>query len=244
MIASFIDMLNRYKFVWLTAVFMILFIRLGLWQLHRAQEKEWLLQKFAERAQHKPLSGNELSNLSWSNSLYYQVQLIGKYDNFHTFYLDNKTFQGQAGYEIFTPFKAEGFATPILVDRGWLPAGASRAALPKVSAESMAMASGTLTPAPHFFALGSVFDGTTPSWPLRIEFMDLQILSKLLGYSLFPYILSLDSATTAGLTRTWQIVIMPPEKHRGYALQWFAFALTVFILFVALNWNARKKNED
>ena len=40
---------------------------------------------------------------------------------------------------------------------------------------------------------------------------------------------------TAAYPIEWKIVSVGPERHGAYALQWFALALTLLILWVALN---------
>jgi len=48
-------------------------------------------------------------------------------------------------------------------------------------------------------------------------------------------VLILEENHPAAYTVKWQIVMMSPEKHNAYAIQWFALALTLLVLFLALN---------
>lgn len=239
MIASFINILGKLKFALLTLLFMSLFISLGVWQWNRANEKERLLQQYALRSANKlPLSKMDVNQ----DLRFYPVQLEGRFDQPHTFYLDNKTYQGKPGYEVYTPFKAKGLAQPILIDRGWIALGENRATLPALPAVPRTVKiEGILVKPPAYFVLGALDEKSTLPWPKRIEYIDLQILSKLLGYPLFPYVLKLETGSPYGFTQTWQAVMVKPEKHRGYAVQWFAFALTLLILFVVLNWKRTPK---
>ena len=36
--------------------------------------------------------------------------------------------------------------------------------------------------------------------------------------------------------REWTPQILPPERHQGYALQWFTFALAALVIFLVLHW--------
>ena len=45
----------------------------------------------------------------------------------------------------------------------------------------------------------------------------------------------LSTDESSGFVREWAIVSMPPVRHVGYAVQWFAMALAILILFIALN---------
>ena len=53
-----------------------------------------------------------------------------------------------------------------------------------------------------------------------------------LGLSLAPRILRLDPSLPLGYARDLDVLpnTLPPERHRGYALQWFGLALTTLLL--------------
>lgn len=225
--------IKNFKLALLALCFITLFTSLGCWQLARAKQKELLLQTFHERTLHAPLSAKNISEINdWR---FYRTILSGKFDTQHTFLLDNKIVNGQVGYEIYTPFMAEGLKSPILVDRGFIPLGASRNILPKIntSKDSQTL-EGMLNLAPAYVAFGPMQESSS-TWPLRVEFINISQLNQLLNTTLFPYILTLQQNQPAAYAIEWQITSIPPERHRGYAVQWFALALTLLILFVALN---------
>lgn len=229
---------NR-KFALLSLVLFCLFIYLGTWQMHRADEKLFLLRSFKQRAHQVPLQADKLS--SQHDLRFYRAQLNGFFDNEHTILLDNKIHQGKVGYEVYTPFRANGLAAPILVDRGFVESH-QRNELPNIPAiTDETVIIGLFNEPPRFAALGEMIDGNPSRWPLRVEFIDLRQISEQLKTHFFPYILILDPKHTAAFDLQWEIVVMSPERHQGYALQWFAFALTLLILFVALNVGRVKK---
>ena len=49
-----------------------------------------------------------------------RVRGSGHYDDGATFLLDNRIRAGRVGIEVYTLFRPDGGATPLLVDRGWL----------------------------------------------------------------------------------------------------------------------------
>jgi len=53
-----------------------------------------------------------------------------------------------------------------------------------------------------------------------------------------PGVLLLDAAEPDGYLRDWRASDFGPERHLGYAFQWFALAVTLVILYLA--WSFRK----
>jgi surfeit locus 1 family protein len=165
---------------------------------------------------------------------FFRATLVGEFDNAHSVLLDNKIHEGKIGYEVYTPFMADGLAAPILVDRGFIPMGATRRELPSLrNMPGKMIITGMLNFPPAYVSFGKLTDSQT--FPLRVEYIQLNELSTVLGSSLFPYVLSITPKSPAAYDLEWQVVTMKPEKHMGYAIQWFAFAFTLLILFVALN---------
>lgn len=226
--------IRNWKLALLALIFFSLFIFLGFWQISRANQKKILLQSYAERAQHSPLLANDL--LSAQDHRFYQARLQGTFDNEHSFLLDNKIYQDMIGYELYTPFHAIGLKKPILIDRGFIAMGPNREILPEIKKIiGVVTISGMLNNPPTYVAFGAMAESATNTWPLRVEYINLNEISTLQKESYFPYVLTLTPKDPAAYAIEWQIVAMGPERHMGYALQWFAFATTLLILFVALN---------
>ncbi len=61
-----------------------------------------------------------------------RVRASGEYDAARQILLDNKVHAGQAGYDVVAPLRLAGSDRFVLVDRGWIAQGASRAQLPVV----------------------------------------------------------------------------------------------------------------
>ena len=233
--------IKSWKLLLLSLAVIGLFIALGFWQLSRAQQKTAVLKEFQARAELGPFSAKDLRTpKDWR---FYQVKLNGHFDDAHTILLDNKTFNGKVGYEVYTPFIAQGMDTTILVDRGFIPLGVSRDALPAVpkTAKGKATIQGMLNTPPLYVSFGEMRDNGKTAWPLRVEYIKLSTLSKLLDTNLYPYVLSINPESPSALQVKWQIVNVDPNKHMGYAVQWFALALTLLIISVVLNRAPRKK---
>lgn len=206
-----------------------LLLWLGTWQVHRAAEKRVLFEDFAR-------GGDALVELPPPGSLaprYARVRVTGTYLPGRQFLLDNMTQAERVGYRVLTPLgRTDG--TTVLVDRGWLPLGASRDRLPdvRVGTEPRTITGRVdLLPRP-----GIVLD--TPDgagWPRVISFPTLGQLERLAGRPLYPQIVLLDPALPDGYVRDWQAPGLPPDRHIGYAVQWYGLALTLLVIYVVVN---------
>lgn len=231
--------IRNWKLAILAFLFIGIFSALGAWQVSRAQQKKILLATYEARTTQTSLSAKEL--IPTADLRFYSVTLEGSFDNAHTFLLDNKTFHGKVGYEVYTPFKLKDSNKAILVDRGFIPILKDRQEIPVIQViEGQVRLEGMLNLPPTYLALGQMLEAAEQHWPLRVEFIDLVEMSKLLNYQIFSYIAGLSPTDPHAYPIERQIVIMSPERHMGYALQWFALALTLLILFVALNRAPRK----
>ena len=69
-----------------------------------------------------------------------------------------------------------------------------------------------------------------------LNYPRLPELQQLYGTGLQSRIVLLDAAAADGFERIWQIDLgFSPERHIAYAVQWFGMAMTVLIIFVAVN---------
>lgn len=86
-----------------------------------------------------------------------------------------------------------------------------------------------------FPALGFHFespaDGEYNQWP-KIELeLDADKLSKALGYPVTDFLVLSDPDNKHGFIRNWQFKpAISPQKHRAYAVQWFAMAVVLVII--------------
>ena len=215
----------------LTLFAMALFMRLGYWQLERAGEKKQMIAALNAFTQQSPQSWVSSHPLP---AQYQPLRVKGQFLP-AIFLLDNQHHQHQFGYDVISPLKLNGGGI-VLVDRGWVPADVTRQQFPVVE-----------TPRGVVSLVGSVYYPSTKQWLLGqalekkgtdlavVEWVDANLISKFLHKSVYPFIIRLSKSADFGYVREWAVVAMPPERHYGYALQWSAIALVIFILFIALN---------
>ena len=220
-----------------TAVLLATFVSLGWWQIGRAREKQAMIESFARGTQ----TSVELADGITIDELprYQHIRVEGRYDPAHQVLLDNMpSQQGRPGYRVLTPFVRESSDVLLLVDRGWVPLGESREVLPAVyvSPEHRTV-QGRLDqlPVPGVRVGAAGVPGDT-SWPRVLNFPRQQDIEKELGARVESRILLLDPSAPNGYERVWRPALnFGPERHFGYAIQWFALALAVLVTFIALS---------
>ncbi|QNP41820.1 SURF1 family protein [Lysobacter solisilvae (ex Woo and Kim 2020)] len=222
---------------WTLAVLAIaLFARLGLWQTQRAVEKQAMLaavDKVLAQRQAVPLAAAanaaRAHDYDWSAGW-------GEFDARGPLWLDNQQRNGRAGVHAYRLFRPEG-APPLLVDLGWLPLPGNRA-MPAIARPAGRMQlRGLLTAPPSAgLALGRGIVRQGDGWVLTR--IDAAVVARELHLSapLAPRVLRLDPALPLGYERDLQLLAntLPPDRHRGYALQWFALATAVLVTALIL----------
>lgn len=219
-----------------TLLLLPLLLTLGFWQLDRARQKTEVQSVFAERFDQPPALLAEIDPSDPTNR-YRRVVASGQYDDAHQLLLDNQVRDGQPGYHVLTPLRLRD-GTAILTNRGWLPLGASRRELPgvAVTVEPITVTGWLAQPANPGLRLGDG-SGVDARWPRVIPYVDYSRLAALLGYPLLPAAILLEPGASAGYWRDWQPRFggYGPERHQGYAVQWFALAVALLILYLAAN---------
>jgi cytochrome oxidase assembly protein ShyY1 len=207
-------------------------IKLGFWQIDRALEKEQRQQRISELSQRQALSLAQVLTLSGLqdgiNDL--PIQLKGDFVSDKVFLLDNQPNKSRLGYRVYQIIESNGDA--ILVNLGWVQGSIDRNILPEISPIT---GQHTITGNVREVEVGIQLQAqnlTNPSWPLRVQQIELDKFSALIGKKLLPFVVYLDKNETIGYIKNWQPIVMPPEKHRAYAFQWFSLALAWISLMV------------
>lgn len=221
----------------LTALGLAAFVALGYWQLGRAREKQAMFDAFMTGSQETV----DATGLGFDELARYQhVRLRGSYDATRQILLDNmpSVTTGQPGYRVLTPLERADGAGWVLVDRGWVPLGATRADLPDIAVSVREReVSGILDVLPiPGLRVGPAAAPGPGTWPRVLLFPTEADVEAALGTDVSSRIILLDAGTPDGFERKWRPALgFGPERHLGYAIQWFALALLAAVLFIAVN---------
>ncbi len=210
----------------LAALAVVAFAALGSWQLGRADQKRVMARSFAAGG-----PAIDWLRLPTDAPRFQRVALRGYYDSQHQFLLDNMSHESVAGVQVLTPLVLDNGAA-VLVNRGWLPFGATRQDLPEVEVDGEnRTVVGRIDdlPRPGIWLKGPEASG----WPRLVQYPGMADLSAALGRTLAPRQVLLDPGVPDGYVRDWIVPGTAPDRHLGYAVQWFAFAaLAAGIWFV------------
>lgn len=219
----------------LAACAVVLFAALGNWQLGRAGEKRVMARNFSAGG-----PALDWAQLPADAPRFQRVSIRGYYDGQHQFLLDNMSHESVAGVQVLTPLVLDNGDT-VLVNRGWLPFGATRQDLPAVDVgDEKRTVVGRIDelPRPGIWLKGPEASG----WPRLVQYPSMPDLARALGRELAPRQVLLDPGVPDGYVREWNVPGTTPDRHLGYAVQWFAFAALAAAIWFVLSF--RKTGES
>ena len=199
-------------------------IALGNWQARRADEKRALGAQLDAALKAPPL---DLAPASPARDYALKhVRARGAFVAAHTVFLDNRLRHGRPGFEVVTPLRLAGSDAHVMVDRGWMPSGPDRQAVPSVPTPAGEVQVDGLGVArlPHALEAGAPSNG-----PVR-QNLDLDAFAAQTGLRLVPVVIEQRSSAHDGLVREWPRPDVGIEKHESYSLQWYSLAALSAIL--------------
>jgi surfeit locus 1 family protein len=231
--------------VWLpllaAVIAFVLFAALGTWQVQRAAEKQELLAAIERGGRDAPIE-LPYADTALAEAEFRRVRAQGRFLTQRQFLLDNRLFDGRVGYDVITPLVLADGRT-VLVDRGWLPAGPRREPRGEVAMEMAAplTVTGRLWRPDPAIALGPAIAPSDGDWPRTVTRIDYEALGQALGRSLVPAVIRAERGSPWVLTPRPLEPQFGPQRHYGYAVQWFTLALTVLVVTGVLQWRRRRR---
>jgi surfeit locus 1 family protein len=223
----------NWKVIALVVLLLPLLLKLGFWQLDRADEKRQLQQLYSSRAAQPQLSPMELQTIPEAELpalAFRHVVLRGTFDNDHHFLLDNQILNGAVGYHLLTPLTLES-GSSVLVNRGWIGGHADRR-IPSLPAQrgAVEIVASIYVPQGESVVLGQ--NEWSVTWPVVVQSVDVERAAQALGVDLFDYELRIQPGYPGSQQVSWPAINTRPEKHTGYAVQWFVMAAVLLILWL------------
>jgi cytochrome oxidase assembly protein ShyY1 len=233
-----------------TLILVLLGIALGNWQTRRALEKTALQARLDQGMGASPLvlDGGPVDPASIE---FHRVIVTGAFVPNWPVFLDNRPQDGRAGFILLMPFTIAGSNKAVLVARGWLPRNmAEHDRLPPFTTPAgqlriegravrqLARVMQLGTPAP--LKPNAIVQNTDPAEVARASGLDLlPVVIEQTGPDSGP------GAAGEGLRRNWPAPSLDIDRHKGYAVQWYALAAMAFLFFVITGFRrGRSKTEQ
>lgn len=218
------------------------FASLGVWQLGRADIKRGMLAEAQRALSARVPQPARVVDDSARAEAYDWVEVRGLFVDAPAVLLDNQQHAGRVGVRAYRVFETDA-GQRLLVDLGWVALPLDRT-LPQVPRDHAPRAlRGLLLPPPGA--------GLRPGDPqpqadgsLLAMRIDPAELARTLGVQgLAPRVLRPEPEQGFGYQRDFDILpnTLPPEKHLGYAVQWFALAAAVLATAVLLTVRRRRR---
>ena len=196
-----------------------LFVRLGLWQLARLHAK---VQRNVTIAAQQRMALVRFDSLPRDTAAahYRRASASGLFDYDAELVAAGRTHQGSPGVELITPLRLPGSDTVVLVDRGWVysPDGSSVDRARWRERDSATVVGYVEQYAPDAATSAAARD------PRIVRRITHRAVSSRISRPLAPYYLVQTGDTASSHPVRREMPALDEGPHRGYAIQWFAFA--------------------
>jgi surfeit locus 1 family protein len=217
----------------ITLIFTIACIKLGSWQLNKAQFKLSL------QAQYNKYENDPAVNLptNFSNldeMRYKKVRVSGNYLPQYQILLDNQFDGERAGYYVLTPLAIGDSENIILINRGWIEASENHSQVPEVRTPiTPQIVEGFIwVPSNKFYTLEKKTN--SKEWNKVWQNIDLDLYARLVSKKVLPIILKMSPNNEGGFARNW---VRPDDRiqtHLSYGYQWYGFAIASILIYLYL----------
>ncbi|MDC8829300.1 SURF1 family protein [Alteromonas gilva] len=217
----------------ITLLAVMAMVSLGVWQLDRMAQKQHRLDSIAHKNAETPIHPFSATG-QWQDVRDVPVRFTGIVRHSRVLLLDNQIIKGRPGYDVIVPVLTRG--REILVNLGWVAVPRSRNELPV-----LAVPQGEITIEGVLSQPGSnLFISETQtrfnSFPVVIQQLDIAELNTRWQSALPDMVVERlrSEPALSEFTTHWQPVVMSPEKHLGYAVQWFGLAIAAIVIFLSV----------
>jgi surfeit locus 1 family protein len=158
--------------------------------------------------------------------------------------LDGQQREGRVGVRVYAVADVDTPGPRLLVDAGWLPLAGDRTMPAPVLPAGQVQVAGLLSPWP-----GQGLRAAASRWPsgevesILLTYLDRGEIEHAFATTLHARVLRLDPTLPFGFARDLDALpnTLPPERHFGYAVQWFALATAVVVVYLVLLLRHRRR---
>ena len=207
-------------FVGLALALAALFVRLGLWQLSRLEDRRARNAGIGERLALPAVPFAEVG----ARESHRHVTVDGVPDFGNEIVHTGRSRNGSPGVHIYTPLRMPGRDTAVLVNRGWMYAPDAATVDLARARESRTRFHGVTLRLPEAPA-GPAGPAGAASAARSIRTLNPASVRRVIPYPVAEiFVVALDS-TESGIPARLPAPELTEGPHLGYAIQWFAFAL-------------------
>ncbi len=212
-------------FAAIAVVLAAVFVRLGIWQLHRLDQRRARNALVSQRLVAAPVDVSALTS-DTADARFRRVRVSGTPDYEHELVLTLRSESGSPGLDLVTPLRRAGNDTAVLVNRGWV-----------FSADGTTVDETQWQESDTTFVGYAELVGDRPAGPVMrsdlrlIREVDRAVIARAIPYPVASvYVVATDSA--AGSAHRPRRLKAPPldeGPHLSYAIQWFSFAAIAIV---------------
>lgn len=202
---------------------------LALWQLNRADQKRVLQTGYIDSLGRLPMAPAALTGDQADH--FARVRIVGRYQP-RDFLVDNSVHNGRVGYTVVSAFLGDQ-GRVYLINRGWLAAPGPRDVLPVLPLLENGLEI-TAVVWPDTGLLPLLADDRWPdTWPKRVQRLNVERMRRALGGG-YPFVLRLEADQPGAFEPTAGVPDLAPDRHLGYAVQWFALGSLAFVAWLVI----------
>jgi surfeit locus 1 family protein len=215
----------------LVLVFMAIFIRLGIWQLGRRQERLAANAAYVAQISQSPVTLDVSYLTADPEQLVDRAATAqGYYDHEQQIALTQQSWLGRPGAHLVTPLVLDDGQTAVLIDRGWIAStDVDQDDWGQFDEPGRQVIGGTVQLS-QVLSGGrkSEVDGPQQRW-YRVE---IEAIQEQMPYRLLPFYLVQTPPEGVQEVLPYRVAVqidLSEGSHLGYAIQWFLFATVLAI---------------
>lgn len=215
------------------------FVRLGMWQLDRAEEKQAIFASYDKAANQPPIAvadGDTLAN----QARYTPVSVRAEAIDSPLIILENRVVDQTPGIHLLQAARMDD-GSLVLLNHGWLEkrAHSTQLDIPVLQSGDQTY-KGLVDRLPATgFKLGELPQRHPESLRYSVPRIEGWWLQQIFGTEIERVVLLTEQQSP--WRRQWRPGLMPTERHKGYALQWFSLASAVLLISIFMAWRAMRR---